>query len=128
MLGKSAENIIDVPKRTKKMVRFDLEKNSEHLIETYYPKGQRKPSTSIHQETKFPVDIYEKKQVKKYLENHDEQFKGFILTQYRNQQDGSYAISFVDPASRAHFKQTFMQERIDEILEEMRKIKASKVK
>ncbi len=127
MLGRSVE-IKDISQKIKKTVRFDLDKNSEHLVETYYPKGHKRPSSSLQQETRFPVDIHEKKQVKKYLENHDEQFKGYILTQYRNQQDGSYAISFIDPTNRTQFKQTFMQDRIDEILEEMKKIKASKVK
>ncbi|MGD9592411.1 MAG: hypothetical protein AB7V32_07820 [Candidatus Berkiella sp.] len=116
------------PKKQPKLVHFDMILNTEHVVDTFYPKGNKKPGQELNAQTRIPVDIKQKKKVKKYLENYDEKYKGFILSQYRNNQDGTYAISFIDPESKDHFTQTFMQERIDEIIDEMIKIKGSKPK
>jgi hypothetical protein len=60
--------------------------------------------------------------VKEYLENYDDKYKGYILLQYVNNQEGTYTISFLDPETRERFQQTFMQVQITEILAEMQKI------
>lgn len=103
---------------TKKSVSFDLDKNTIHVCTVYYPKGPKKPAPADTRETpSIAVDLEEKQAIKNYLENEDQKYKGFVLVQYRNYQDGNYVLQFIDPDSKERFEQTFLQEQIDEMLE-----------
>lgn len=100
-----------------KTVQFDLNKNTRHICTVLYPKGMKKPSRAdTHQGPSISVDLEQKAILKAYLENEDEHYKGFVLLQYINNQDGSYLLRFSDPVTKERFNQTFMQEKINDIL------------
>ncbi|MGE3318675.1 MAG: hypothetical protein AB7I18_05210 [Candidatus Berkiella sp.] len=102
----------------KKSVSFDLDKNTIHVCTVLYPKGSLKPPPADTKEKpSIPVDLEEKGIIKNYLENEDDKYKGFILVQYRNYQDGNYTLDFIDPNTKERFAQTFNQEQIDAMLE-----------
>jgi len=102
----------------KKSVSFDLEKNTTHVCTVSYPKGPKKPPPADTRETpSIPVDLEEKQTIKNYLEKEDDKYKGFILVQYRNYQNGNYVLQFIDPDTKERFEQTFMQEQIDGMLQ-----------
>lgn len=103
--------------KEKKSVRFNEQANQIHITMTEHPKGTKKPKRADTRDpVPLPIDIDEMRIVKDYLENEDEQYKGFIVTQYVNCQDGTYRIKLVDPATHEFYTQTIMQERIQEIL------------
>ena len=105
-----------------KSVQFDLSQNTEHLCTVLYPKGPKKPGRAdTRSSPPVPVDLEQKGIVKAYLENEDEQYKGFVLLQLINNQDGSFLLRFIDPVTKERFNQTFMQDRIDEIIQGGRK-------
>ncbi len=125
----------DEPKKAKKNVHFDLDKNIIFsLKEPHYPKGEKKAPRADDHPAREPMNLIEMKRVKEFLENHDEQYKGYILVQYAKSGDDTYNLTFSDPAvdlaedpnATKYFNRTFMAETIAEILEKMVKIKAEK--
>ncbi len=121
----------DEPKKEKKHVHFELDKNMIFTLkEAHYPKGQKKASRADTHPPRAPMNLKDMKRVKRFLENHDDQYKGFILVQYAHPEDGTYTLTFADPAvdlaedpsATRYFNRTFMAETIHEILEKMVKL------
>lgn len=101
----------------KKAVTFNFERNTEHKTASYYPKGTKKPQALGHpNEHSVAVNLEEKAIVKAYLENEVEQYQGYILMQYLDNQDGSYQLKFADADTKERYVQTFMREEIDKII------------
>ncbi|MBS0285819.1 MAG: hypothetical protein JSR17_00465 [Proteobacteria bacterium] len=114
MMGSSKD---DKKPKEKKSVHFNEAANQIHLVSTEHPKGAKKPHRAdTRSATPLPIDIDEMRIVKAYLENEDEQYKGFIVTQYVNCQDGTYRIKLKDPNAGMFYTQTIMEDRIKEIL------------
>lgn len=107
----------------KKTVTFNFERNTEHKTLSLYPKGSKKPAKASNPNLhSVPVDLEEKALVKAYLENEVEQYQGYVLMQYINNQDGSYQLKFADPATKERYLQTFTQEGIDDIIAAAKKL------
>ncbi len=125
----------DEPKKERKNVHFELDKNIIFsLKESQYTKGKKKASRTDTHSPRPSINVKEMKRVKEYLENHDEQYKGLILVQYASPEEGVYTLKFADPSidladnpdATKFFNRTFMAETISDILEKMIKLKAEK--
>ncbi len=115
----------DEPKKEKKNVNFELNKNVIfNLKETHYPKGEKKASRADTHSPRKSINLDEMSKVKEYLENFDDTYKGYVLVQYASSEEGVYTLTFADPAidlaenpdATRYFKRTFMPEMISEIL------------
>lgn len=112
----------------KKAVTFNFARNTEHKTTTFYAKGIKKPDKLGHpNQHSVPVDLEEKGVLKTYLENEVEQYRGYILMQYIDNEDGSYQLKFADGITKERYLQTFMREEIDKMLAASKRLKDSRL-